>query len=442
MLDQTFDKIKKIHNLSELRLPMLFFGLAMWVVTPIIGNLPLLLSIQLDLLKPRQRKPKLLSVNNLLLILVILSVSVYISSFEIFADTRVYLDIYQTIDTKGIFDNELVKDRYEFVLFLFLYPIHILTNGSEYWCLFLVSLICNFAVVFYVSKKLSAKYYPTILILIFSTFNYYSQLFYMRQFLSIMLVMMAVASLESSWKIFALWSFLTIFSHLSSAMYISVCFGSKLLSSLGSKINLKLQKLDRVFLYIVLGFLAILVIYITWLIYNNPQEIYRYVNNIIDLLPEQRLSDSIQNRVTNYDGRDTETFSFNIFRIIASLSIGIFVLVRGFKKLTSQLLSLDIIYLISLLQIAFILVTGFNQRIAYLFLTFYGFFFSIGLSDRSKIKPLGIVSSLVVFAAAANTFNFLTIQANMIDIDGWSFFDGQPLAMSAFDYILYFFQSI
>ena len=88
------------------------------------------------------------------------------------------------------------------------------------------------------------------------------------------------------------------------------------------------------------------------------------------------------------------------------------------------------------------MVTGFNQRIAFLFLAFYGLLFHIGLNRDNKLKPFGIISLLTIFAAASNTFNFLTIQVTMIDTTGWSFFDGQPLAMSLYDYIVYFFQSI
>ena len=66
----------------------------------------------------------------------------------------------------------------------------------------------------------------------------------------------------------------------------------------------------------------------------------------------------------------------------------------------------------------------------------------IGLDENDKIKPFGIISLLTMFVAAANTFNLLTIQVGMADIKGWSFFDGQPLTMSIYDYIVYFFQSM
>lgn len=442
MLDLTFNKLKNINSLYELRLPIFFFGLAVWVATPIMGIFPLLLSIQLYLITPNYKKPKLISLTNGLLILVILTVSIYVSSFDIFADTRNYLDVYETIDTKGIFNNQYVQDRFEFVPFLFLYLINLLTNGSEYWCLLLFSLTINILVVFVISKKLSAKYYPTFLILVLSTSFYYSQVFYMRQFLSVVMVLMAIAYLNSGWLIFLFWSFLAIFSHFSSITYIAIYTISKIVFSIQGKIKIKFSQNSKIFLYILLSFIVVSLIYLGLQVYNNPQKVYTYVNSTLDLLPERKLSTSLQGRVTEYDGRDTELFSLTIFRIIAIINIAIFIIITGYKKLTSKLLSFELIYVASLFQIAFILVTGFNQRLAFFFLAFYGFLFNIGLNKENQLKPLGVISFLTMFAAAANTFNFLTIQVTMADVKGWTFFDGQPLAMSLYDYILYFFQSI
>ena len=440
--DWAFDKIKNIGHLYELRLPVLFFGFALWVVTPIIGIFPLLLSIQLYLITPESKQPKLFSLTNTLLILVVVSVSIYASSIEIFADTRNYLDVYEIIDKKGIFDNEYVKERFEFVPFAFLYLIHILTNGSEYLCLLLFSLTINALVTFGVTKKISPEYYPTLLIVIFSTFFYYSHVFYMRQFMSIVLMVIAIAYIESSWLIFIFWCSLALFSHFSTALYIAVCTTSKMFFSIKGRIKIKYNKNNKVLLYIFLGFVLSAVLYVGLQVYSNPQAVYSYVNSLLNLLPQKDLSSSIQNRVGIYDGRDVALFSLTIFRAIAIVSIGVFIIAKGYKKLTPILLSLDLIYIISLFQIAFILATGFNQRIAFFFLAFYGLLFYIGLNKESKLKPFGIISSLTIFAAASNTFNFLTIQATMIDTDGWSFFDGQPLAMSLYDYILYVFQSI
>jgi len=442
MLDRTFERISNIRNLSELKLPLLFFALALWVVIPILGIFPLLLVVQLDLLRSKQRRPKIISLNNILLALVVITIAIYVSSFEVFADTKIYVDIYEQLDTKGIFDNSFVEDRYEFVLFLLLYPINLITNGSIYWCLILFSLLTNSLVVFYISKNFSARYYPSLLIILFSTSFYYSQIFYMRQFLSIVWVMMAIASMESSLIIFVLCSFLAIFSHLSSAMYIVVCLTVKMAFFLAKNIKIKLEKRDKIFLYLGIAMLLLFFAYIGSKIYSDPEEIYGYVNNLLDYVPEKELGNSLQNRVDNYDKRDVDLFEFTIYRIIATVAIGLFAIFRSYKNIDQKKLSLIIIYGISILQIAFIQVTGFNQRIAYLFLAFFGLFFGIGLDENSKIKTIGAVSLMTMFVASANIFNFIGIQANMIDIPGWSFFEGQPLAMSLYDYILYFFNSI
>jgi hypothetical protein len=442
MLDRTFERISNIRNLSELKLPLLFFALALWVVIPILGIFPLLLVVQLDLLRSKQRRPKIISLNNILLTLVVITIAIYVSSFEVFADTKIYLDTYEQLDTKGIFDNSFVEDRYEFVLFLLLYPINLITNGSIYWCLILFSLLTNSLVVFYISKNFSARYYPSLLIILFSTSFYYSQIFYMRQFLSLVLVMMAIASMESSLIIFVLCSFLAIFAHLSSAMYIVVCLIVKIAFFITKNIKIKLEKRDKIFMYLGIAFLLLFFVYIGAKIYNNPEEIYGYVNNLLDYVPEQELGNTLQTRVENYDKRDVELFEFTIYRIIATVTLGLFAVFRNYKNISSKKLSLIIIYGISILQIAFIQVTGFNQRIAYLFLAFFGLFFCIGLDDNSKIKTIGAISFMTMFVASVNSFDFIKVQANMIDVPGWSFFDDQPLAMSLYDYILYFFTSI
>jgi hypothetical protein len=442
MLVKTFDSLKNIRNLSELRLPVLFFGIAVWIVMPIIGIIPILLAIQLDLLAPRRTKPNFFCLNNWLLLAVVLTITIYISSFDVFADTQIYLNIYKSLDTNGIFDNRIVKERNEFVLFLLLYPVNILTNGSEYWCLFLFSLLINTSVFFYVARGFSPQYYPTILILLCSNPFYYSQIFYLRQFLSIVFVLMAMLCLDSGWFWFILWSFMAVFSHTTSGIYIGILLVVKLMYILGSKIKFKLQKKDKALLYLILGILLILLLYFGLEVYNNPQQIYAYLDRLLGFLPQKEVSTSLQSNLKGYDGRDTDTFTLTVYRVISFASIGVFVLIRGFKKLSPKLLSLDLFYVISLYQIAFILVTGFNQRIAFVILAFYGIFFDIGLNDQSKAKRLGTVSLLTMFIVAANTFNFFRIQDGMIDVKGWSFFEGQPLAMSLYDYIVYFFQSI
>jgi hypothetical protein len=448
MLEQTFDKIKNIQNVTEFKLPLLFFAFAVWVSFPILGIFPLLLTIQLDLLKPNAKPSKLFSFHTFLLILVILTVSIYLSAFDVFADTKIYLDIYQSLDRQNPFENHVSEQRFEFVLFLFLDVIHYLSNESTFWCLFGLALFNNSLIVFYISKKFSPKYYPTLLIILFSSYFYYSQVFYMRQFFALVFVLAAIASMESSQILFIIFSLLAVFSHTTSVIYILVCLFTQSLSAIG-KILQKIQwkPRDKIFLYFALIFVITLLIYVGLKIYSDPTAIYKIVNDLADFVPQEQVSDSIQRRVENNDGRDKDLFKFDKFLALATFSTGILVLVRSYKKISPKILTMIIIYFVSILQLLFIAVTGFNQRIAYLFLAFFGLFFCIGLDDQklnrnNKIKSFALVSAITILMAAANTYNFLNLQVNMVDIDGWSFFEKRPLNLSLFDYIIYFFQSL
>lgn len=448
MLDQTLDKISNIRNASELKLPVLFFGFAIWVSFPIIGIFPLLLSVQLDLLRPSKKSSQLLSLNNLILVLVVLTLATYISAFDVFADTKNYLDIYTGLDRQAPWDNYIADDRFEVILFFFFAIVHYLSNESIFWCLFSFALFNNALITFYVSKKLSPRYYPTLLIILFSTFFYYSQIFYMRQFLALAFVMAAIASMESSWILFWLFSGLAVFSHTSSVIFILVCLAAQSIGFIIKQLKrIKWETRDKVIIYLVLGLLLGTLIYVGIQMYNEPKSIYRLINSILEYLPQGQVNRSIQGRIENNDSRDTEIFELTIFRAIAIFSLGCLIIRRNYKSISPKMLSLILIFFVSMLQILFIMVTGFNQRIAYLFLAFYGLFFCIGLDDLkinqvNKVKSFALVSALTIFVAASNTFKFIHIQVNMIDVVGWSFFDKQPLSMSLLDYIIYFFQSM
>ena len=448
MLNQISDKLTKIQNVTELKLPILFFGFAVWVSFPILGIFPLLLAIQLDLLRPNKKLSKFLSLNNLILVLIVLTVATYLSAFDVFADTKVYLDIYNNLDRNSPWDNLIAQQRFEVVLFLFFSVIHYLSNESIFWCLFTFALFNNSLIVFFIAKKLSPRYYPTLLIILFSTYFYYSQVFYMRQFFALVFVLAALVSMESNLILFIAFSLLAVFSHTTSAIYILICIFSQVITtSIGWVQKIKWQQKDKILLYLGLVVIVIFIIYFGLQVYNDPKAVYRYVNNLLDYVPQEQVSNSLRGRVENNDQRDTDIFAITIFLAIAIVSLSFFILIRNYRKINPKILSLILIYILTLLQMVFILVTGFNQRIVYLFLAFFGLFFCIGLDDQklnetNRIKSFSLVSALTIFMAASNTFNFIGIQVNMSDIVGWSFFDKQPMSMSLFDYIIYFFNSI
>lgn len=447
MLNQAFDKLNNIQNVTELRLPLIFFSFAIWMIFPIVGIFPLLLAVQLDLLRSNKKIDKFFSFNNFILVLVVLTLATYLSSFDVFADTKVYLNIYENLDRQSPFNNSIAEQRFEFVLFIFFAVIHFLSNGSIFWCLFAFALFNNTLITFYISKKFSPKYYPSLLIILFSNYYYYSQIFYMRQFLAIIFVLIAIVSLDSSLIWFTIFSLLAVFSHTTSAFYILICIFIKISTAIIQVVkHIKWHKRDKILFYFGLSMILFLIVYSAWQIYSNPKAIYRLANNVIEYLPQEQISSSIQGRIENNDQRDIETFSISKVLFFTIFSLSIFSLIRSYQKLSLKVLSMIIIYIISLLQILFILATGFNARIAYLFFAFSGLFFCIGLDDQelgkaNKIKNFNLVSTITFFMAAFNTLVFLNLNANMIDVVGWSFFDKQPLSMSLFDYIIYLFNS-
>lgn len=89
---------KKVQNLSNYSIVVLFFALAVWVVVPIVGIFPLLLSVQLNLLKPGKKSKSEIFLNNLLLILVVFTVSVFFSSVSVKLDLIGYIADYQQLD--------------------------------------------------------------------------------------------------------------------------------------------------------------------------------------------------------------------------------------------------------------------------------------------------------------------------------------------------------
>lgn len=214
---------KKVQNLSNYSIVVLFFALAVWVVVPIVGIFPLLLSVQLNLLKPGKKSKSEIFLNNLLLILVVFTVSVFFSSVSVKLDLIGYIADYQQLDRLTPFEAaESYGAGFEFIIYLLAYPVYYLTNGAAYAFLFNHALIINTLVVFVISKRLSAKYYPILLMIVFSTPTYYFQIQVMRHALSNTFLMAAITTIESSGISFFVFLFLSAFSHFSNFIYFAI----------------------------------------------------------------------------------------------------------------------------------------------------------------------------------------------------------------------------
>lgn len=430
-----------LGRFTEYKLIFLFCGLALWLFVPIIGIFPLLFFVQLNILskpqvaKNKVAKAKILTFNNFILLLIVLTLTIFVSSFEVFSDTLTYIQDYSNLDETGWFGIKKYGSGWEFMTFLLAYPTFLLSNGSEYWFLFNYALIINLLVVFVASRSLSSKYYPLILIFVFSTNLYYGQVLYMRHFLSNVFLLIAIASLNQ--KRYIVSAICSVFSHLSNLLFILVTL-TFVLNNHWINFLQKLQRQKLLFNALLISiFVAAVIIFRVY----GSETIINLINPLIDFNQNssgKEVGNYLQNRISNYDGRLQEVeYSFPIMAIIDTVIVGVIILFRDFTKASKSVLCLVGVYWIYLLAFLFVALTGFNWRICLLFFSFSGFFYWLGLELKHRDVQLSMLA-----LAGFKVFYFIFWLYKMDSKSYLVFFDAQPLATTIYDYIVFFLDSI
>jgi hypothetical protein len=426
-----------LFRLTNYRLEILIFGLILWLFFPIIGIFPILLYIQLNILVPNKNKRiknKKSWINNILLLLVVLTVTIFISSLKPYADTLVYLRNYSELDQTGPFGVGYGRGL-EFMTFLLAYPTYLLSNGSPYLFLFNHALFINLIITFIIAKNLSKQFYPLLLALVFSGYLYYTQVFYMRQFLANALLILAISFFEHKKFFFLIpWS---IFAHLSNLPFSLATLIFKL-DNYSFKITQKILNKKIIFSLAI----SAIIIHIAFSFY-----IYG-LQAMIDLIqPILTLSNSflgnnvveyLQNLLLGYNEKlkDIE-YSFPLISVVDTVIVGGLILIGAFKKTNKITSCLVIIYCMYLVAFIFVAITGFNWRICLLFFSLSGIFYAIGIeSNNSKVQ------NTIIIIAFLKIIYFCLWLTRMNQYVSFVFFEGKPLEMTAYDYIVYFFNSL
>ncbi|NCQ91902.1 MAG: hypothetical protein GPI94_14500 [Microcystis aeruginosa LG13-03] len=440
---------KKVQNLSNYSIVVLFFALAVWVVVPIVGIFPLLLSVQLNLLKPGKKSKSEIFLNNLLLILVVFTVSVFFSSVSVKLDLIGYIADYQQLDRLTPFEAaESYGAGFEFIIYLLAYPVYYLTNGAAYAFLFNHALIINTLVVFVISKRLSAKYYPILLMIVFSTPSYYFQMQVMRHALSNTFLMAAITTIESSGISFFVFLFLSAFSHFSNFIYFAILVFLRIITkpqiSFLKIFNLKNIKIrenkkpNRMLAISILGLILIVALLGFFIGISSLSPIISFVQE----LGFSDIARTVETRSIYYE-KYNEGAGLSIILITYWLFMGIGGLISILDKqnISTQKLALTIIFLIQFIVYIFVVNTGFAWRACFLLLSMNGLFYALIIESKlTKIKLLNIM----VFSFVGLTVVF-SIRIFLVQLaQGWLmgeehiFFGGQPLQMNLFDYIKFF----
>jgi hypothetical protein len=417
---------------------------------PIIGIFPLLLFIQLNLLNNKNPGKRIGLINNLLLILVIFTICVFFTSYTIYSDLIVYVQTYEQLGNMNAFEATVYYGTgTEFIPFLIAYFVYHLTSGSVYAYLFAHALIINVLIVFVISKRLSRKYYPVILMLVLSAPFYYWQIIIMRHALSNTFLMAAITFMESSSISFLSFLILSFFSHSSNIINICILsyFRFSEFNISNFKSNFSVVKNSKKTKSTKIKFISLIFVIILYVL-SGEVSISAFLPLILPLLSIfGEVNSGLTNRLNNYDdyGERIGASIFDIpIYIFMAITVIFFFLKR--KELSKKLLSLITIFLLQMISYLYGTVSTINWRIYYLLLSMSGIFYLPLIEMEKGLSPINgrnyknnifIISIAIVLAY--NIFMlFRGLAGGWIVAKEHIFFNGSPLQMTIFDYIVFF----
>ena len=231
----------------------LFFGLAVWLVIPILGIFPLLFFVHLN----RKRNSKL---NLLINLLVILTITVFVSSLDVISDLAVYMDNYENLAKNNPFEIS-GGGGIEFVMWLFSYPVYLFSGGSRYAFIFFWSFLFNALTFFVIAKGFSPQKHGLLLLFIVSSPNFLGyQGFLVRQYLATVIFFIAVVNMDKKPLMWGIYLF-SLCAHVANLLYLPVLLlydKIKILQSKSIKVLLVLSGLTLTFSTSIVFDLAVL----------------------------------------------------------------------------------------------------------------------------------------------------------------------------------------
>ena len=193
------------------KLIVLLVGLALWLFIPIFGIFPLIFFIHLN----RKSKDKL---NFLVSLVVILTITIFVSSTDVVSDLAVYVDNYRQLKNKTPFEISGGQGL-EFVMWLASYPIYKISNGSNYAFIFFWCFFFNAVTFWGIAKGFSPKNYGLLLLFIVANPVYFSfQIFLVRQYLATLIFLLAVVNIDRKPLMWGLYV-LSLFTHIANIIY-------------------------------------------------------------------------------------------------------------------------------------------------------------------------------------------------------------------------------
>jgi hypothetical protein len=207
----------------------LFIGLALWFISPILGVFALLYFVHLN----NKENSRL---NLLITLVVVITLTVFVSSVDIISDLAVYVDNYELLGKETPFEVA-GGGGFEFVMWLFSYPIYLFSGGSRYAFVFFWSLVINLATFFVIVKAFSPKNYALLALFIVTTPNFIGyQAFLLRQYIATVIFLIALIFIDKKVWMWGLY-LLSILTHIGNILYLPILLLYEKVKILESKVT-------------------------------------------------------------------------------------------------------------------------------------------------------------------------------------------------------------
>ena len=385
----------------------LFIGLALWFFSPILGIFALLYFVHLN-------KKENSRLNLLIILVVVITLTVFVSSVDIISDLAVYVDNYEMLGKETPFEVS-GGGGFEFVMWLLSYPIYLFSGGSRYAFVFFWSLAINLATFFVIVKAFSPKNYALLALFIVSTPNFIGyQAFLLRQYIATVIFLIALIFIDKKVWMWGLY-LLSILTHIGNILYLPILLLYKKVKILESKVT--------VFFIVLFGITAA---FSTSIIFDLSSFIAKF-------LPSP-YSSIILIKTYRYGRQQVQSEDLGIAfveQVIVFLIIIFLVNNKVVKNPQEKVLKfLYPIFLAIMLMGRNIFL--FSNRFAFIFFPFGGLFYYFIIEHKLKIFKKEIIIYLLL-AKIAYFIYFMNIMNDGKTV--LTFMHGNTLGSNLFDYI-------
>lgn len=416
----------------------LIIGICLWVKIPIIGVLPLLLFVFINKNSKSYSLDSLL--NNSILLLVAVTVTLFCCLIDIQADTEQYLIAYRYCNGNNPIEC-FQSSNYPFEPgFYFLASLlFIICNGSEMGFLLSWSFLINLLTFFVICKGISQKYYALLIFFVILNPAFYLQAFLMRQFISSTFFLCALVCRKNKFTC-VIFMFLSIMNHYSILLYLPIIIIQFI------DINNLLQhkffkKTSMVIRYLSIILFIFALIYSSYVNQSTLASIYDTINNIPQLsFLAVKSASFVNNKLANIGFLPHLVLVTFIGYFYINLSRDNYINTSLSYNLTSEKKRLDLsmLCLYVLQSILFLFTRNLDYlplRLSLILLSFLGIFFYLPLERKSKLKPPIKFLSMVILLSLSLSYFIYFLQVNSRAYPTFNYLEGGVFTSSIIDYI-------